>query len=312
MFTVSKRLLAAVSAALLVAACGGGGNDQYQAFQPARIINFGDEISVFTADAKKYSVNFADTTDGLDCEEYPLWIQALATSYSKVYAQCNPDNLTTTTAQTQATVGAKVADVQAQVTAFNAGAAPLGGSDLVTVLVGGHDVMELYATYPTQTEQAITDALEVRGRELGAQVNALANGGSRVLIATTPDISLTPWAAAEKLAHTDTDRVALLGRLVTAFNTAMRTELLNDGSKIGLLLGDDLVRGMVRAPSAYALVNVTDAVCATALPDCTALTLIDGVTSAPTYLWADTLRPASTFHAQFGLQAVSRTRTNPF
>lgn len=312
MFTVSKRLLAAAAAVLLVTACGGGGNDQYRAFAPARIVNFGDELSVFTADAKKYSVNFASATVSLDCKQYPLWIQALATSYSKVYAQCNPDNLTTTTAQTQATVGAKVADVQAQVTAFNAGSAPLGGTDLVTVLVGGHDVMELYATYPTQSEAAITDALATRGRTLATLVNSVAAGGSRVLIATTPDVSLTPWAAAEKAAHTDTDRVALLGRLVTAFNTAMRTELLNDGSKLGLLLGDDLVRGMVRAPSAYALVNVTDAVCATALPDCTPLTLIAGVTSAPTYLWADTLRPASTFHAQFGLQAVSRTRTNPF
>lgn len=309
---IHSRLLTAAAGALLLAACGGSGT-QYNAFKPVRIVNFGDEMSLLTPDAKKYSVSYIDpATQALSCTAYPLWTQTLASNYGMVYAQCNPDNLTTTTVQTQAAVGAKVADVQAQIAAVNAGSTPLGATDMVTVLVGMYDVQELYATYPVQDEATITAQLQARGEVLAAQVNALADAGSRVLIATAPDIGYSPWGLAEKSAHTDTDRAALLSRLVTAFNTAMRIHLVNDGSKIGLLLADDLSRSMAKVPGAYALSNTTDPVCAVALPDCTSNTLIPGVTVAGNYLWADALRPGLNFHSQLGLQAVSRTRTNPF
>ena len=101
-----------------------------------------------------------------------------------------------------------------------------------------------------------------------------------------------------------------------AYNRAMRLALTNDGSKIGLLLLDDLMRSMVRVPAAYGLVNIDTAVCASnaPLPDCNSDTLITG-DPTPTilnYLWADATRPTTVMHSSLGVQAVSRAANNPF
>lgn len=306
---------AALLAAALLGACGGG-SSQYDAFVPQRIIVLGDELSTLTADGHRYGVNFASATVAFDCLQNIIWVQSLALRYSMYFPQCLPPAATTpspnTNAHMLAVAGATSADTIVQADAYQASTG-FTSSDLVTVLAGVNDVLAAYAQYPARDEAALTADMQAAGLALAARVNALTDTGARVLVATAPDVGLSPFAQAEKAAHTDTDRAALMSRLLTAFNTALRLALLNDGSKIGLLLGDDLSRSMTRVPSAYGIVNTTAAVClATApLPTCTSLTLVPDATAGQ-YLWADATRFSTTWQAQLGFQAGSRMDSNPF
>jgi hypothetical protein len=47
------------------------------------------------------------------------------------------------------------------------------------------------------------------------------------------------------------------------------------------------------------------------LPDCDTSTLVTGANNE-TWLWADSIRPATNFHRQVGAQAENRARNNPF
>jgi outer membrane lipase/esterase len=305
-----RGLLAASLAVSLLASCGGS-SSQVDAFTPLRVLSFGDELSLLTPEGKKYTTNSATATAGLLCAEQPLWVQYLATArYGMVFSQCNPDSKPEANAKMLATYGATVDGFVTQTQAFAAGDS-FSGNDMVTVMVGMNDVLAAYARYPVESAASLTAEMTAKGELLGATVNRLTDTGARVLISTVPDIGLSPYAIAEKAAHTDTNRAALLTSLVNSLNLAMRKSIVNDGSKIGLLLADDLTKAMVRVPSAYGLANTTVPVCATALPDCTSLTLITSG-NALTYLWADSIHPASTFQSQLGVQAVSRVNNNPF
>lgn len=304
-----RSLAAAALATGLLASCGGG--SQIDPFKPARLLAFGDELSVLTPTGYKYSTNSFTDADGLVCDAQPLWIQYLARHYDQMaFPQCNPDSVANPTARTLAAFGAKADDFLAQTTSFQA-TDSFTDRDMVTVLVGMNDVLDAYARYPAESESALREELAAKGQRVAARINDLTGTGARVLVSTMPDLGLTPFAIAEKAAHTDTDRAKLLTRMVDSFNRAMRLDLLNDGSKIGLLLMDDLSRAAVRVPGNFGLTNTKVPVCAVALPNCTTKTLItDG--SATTYLWADNLHPAAQLQLQLGLQAVSRVENNPF
>ena len=238
-----------------------------------------------------------------------------AGTYAKVFAQCkgtatSPD----VTAITLAVADATVDDVAALVTAKLA-AGDIKSTDLVTVLVGLHDVKTAYETdFDGSNEAVVTAALAAKGEKLAGLVNQMANAGARVLVSTIPDLGLSPYALKEGTDVGD-DRPAVITRFVDAFNKSMRLALLNDGSKLGLLLADDLTRAMARVPEAYGLGNISEAAClATAvLPNCTTDTVIaNAVDKSSTFLWADSYRPGAVFHLQLGIQATSRLNTLPF
>ena len=311
----ARFTLTAVVGISLLAGCGGG-TSQVEAFVPDRILTFGDELSLLTAEGKKYGTNFVDDTNVLKCNSSPIWIQTLAARYGMVYSQCNPDNVATAKARTLAVNGATVDGMATQIQGFLAGDS-IQGQDLVTVLIGMHDILDAYASYPTESEAILTARLQSAGARAAAQVNALAAAGARVLVSTAPDVGLTPFAVAENTLHGD-GRSAVMTRLTNAFNRSMRLELTNDGSRIGLLLMDDLLRSMSRVPAYYGIADTKNAVCAAtvSLPDCSNKTLIPATTvPTPTivsYLWADATRPAATVHSQLGAQAVTRAANNPF
>lgn len=143
------------------------------------------------------------------------------------------------------------------------------------------------------------------------EVNRLVAAGARVIVSTTPDVGLTPYALAEKAAHTDTDRAALLTTLTSEFNAGLRTTVLNDGRYVGLVLADEMVQAMTISPSSFGLGNIKDAACAVALPDCTTATLVSSADAA-TWLWADDLRMAFNAQNRLGILAINRARNNPF
>lgn len=300
----------ALSGALL-AGCGGG-TSQVDQFRPTRLLSFGDELNLLTADGKKYGVNAVSDTDAVLCANNPLWVQTVAAYYGLTFSQCNPNNVTDFKAVTLATVGAGVNEFLTQVDTFQA-SNTFTNTDLITVFVGFNDVKAAYVKYPAQSEAELVAEVKGKGEALAGRINTLAGLGPRVLVSTAWDLAGTPWALSEKAAHTDTDRAALIARLTEAFNLAMRLKLVNDGSKVGLLLGDDLSRAMAsdRTRGAYGMANSTVAACSTALPNCTTKTVVTNA-SAATYLWADDTRPGYVFHTFLGNQAVSRLANLPF
>ena len=228
--------LTALALALL-AACGGG-KGQIEPFKPTRLISFGDEQSLLTADGKRYGVNAlktGTTTGEVDCTGNPIWVQTLTSHFSLVLAQCNPDNKPVT-AFLRGAVGAKVADVKAQIDQQLASGS-VGPKDLLLINAGFYDILEAYQQFPTRSEADLIGLLQQRGRALADQVNRLANANGRVVVLTAIDPGLTPAGQQEKASKTDTDRAALLTRLTNAFNVAMRLALIEDGRNQLLLRG---------------------------------------------------------------------------
>lgn len=309
--------LLATSLTALLVACGGGGG-QVEPFKPTRLLSFGDESSLVLPDGRRYGISDfkRNATDGtiiapatLDCAASPMWTQTLANNFGLVMAACNPEAKTVTAFQ-YATLGAKVADIKTQVDQHLA-SGTVGPKDLITIMAGSNDVVELYQQYPALTEAQIKDQLTARARSLAAQVNRLANANGRIVVSTIADLGLTPYGLAQKAANTDTDRAALLSRLTQTFNTAMRLDLLNDGRLIGLVLLDESISQVVRFPSLQSLANVTAAACATPLPNCTTSTLVADA-NANSWLWADAQRLSPRGQALLGQLALTRAVNNPF
>lgn len=305
-----RPALLAAAAALLVA-CGGG-TSQVETFTATRVVALGDELSALTPEGRRYGVNALTEAGAIDCASQPIWVQAVASVYGHVFAECNPNNVVDPKAIMRAAVDARVADVQVQIdTQLAAGG--FGQDALATVLVGMHDVLDLYGQFPTVSRSELLVQARAQGELAGRQVNRLVNLDVRVLVATVPDQGLTPYAIAQKAANTDTDRAKLLSELTTEFNAGLRTTILNDGRFVGLVLADEMVQAMRVSPGSFGLANVTAKACldTAPLPTCTTQTLNTGADTA-TWLWADDLRLAYGGQSRLGTLAATRARDNPF
>lgn len=305
-------LALAASALALLSGCGGG-TTQIQPFAPTRIISFGDESSLVQADGTKYTVNaFKVNTKDLDCRLNPMWTQAVAAQFGLVFPQCNPDAVASPKGIMYAAVGAKVADVTSRIDAHLASDS-FGAKDLVTVLVGMNDVLELYSQFPTKSRDALINEAKARGAALGDQVNRIAGAGGRVLISTIYDMGLTPFALNEKLNKPDIDRAVFLDDLSSAFNVAMRLKLVNDGRLIGLVLTDETIQQAARFPALTGYTDVTHAACKAevAAPACTADTLVTNG-SPTTWLWATDTLLSPQGQSRIGSVARQRAVNNPF
>ena len=317
---IAARAVAGIVAVAALASCGGG-TYQVTAFVPARILTFGDESSMLvSAQGLKYSINGISTaTLQIDCTQNPLWTQTLANSYSLVYADCNTNASPYTNAIDLTVLNGTVDDVVQQVSAFQAGDT-FNGNDLVTIWVGMHDVLNDYQANATNGDETTLLAdMKSAGATLAGVVNLIANSGGKVILLTIPDMSDTPFGYVESQ-RGDFDRAKLLSDMSTSFNLGLRSNILNDGSKIGLVLVDDIVRNDVRSPGSYSLItldNQSFACQSTApLPTCTPDTLNnDPSTGQPanaSFLWADSTHLGPVAQTQIGNQAVGRAHANPF
>jgi hypothetical protein len=312
-FKKIKLGLAAVAAAALMAGCGGG-TSQIEPFSPTRVIAFGDESSVILQSGKKYTINGLNPdTKLVDCKQNQIWTQALATGFNMVYPQCNVDFVALPQGIMYAAAGDKVADVQAKIDTHLSNDR-FTAKDMVPIMVGVNDILELYRQFPAQSRDALINEAKARGKQLADQANRIANAGGRVLIATIFDVGLTPFGQNEKLQQTDIDRSVFLNDLTTAFNVQMRLNLINDGRLIGLVLVDESIQQIARFPSAFGYSNVTQAACRAdiAPQDCTTDTLVTDATNPAQWLWAgDTLLSAAGQQYIANL-ALGRARNNPF
>lgn len=318
-------VVGSVVVAALLASCGGG--DQVEKFAANRVIAFGDELSVIDdtqspGNGRKYSVNatVSATDQTINCKANPLWIQYVANNFGLVFPQCNPqpNAVAAPRSRIRAAAGARITNLATQIDGQLAESA-FTGTDLVTVLAGANDVLDLYALYPGVSRTALLGRAGDLGVTLGQQVNRLAGAGAKVLIATVPDLGYSPFALAEKTAHTDTDRAALMSQITKAMNDRMRATIVNDGRMIGLVLLDDFVVSVSRLENAGSFINVSQPVCdlsksllspPSAL-DCTTQTLVAGG-SGDTYLWSDLLHLSSGGQTALGSLATTRAANNPF
>jgi outer membrane lipase/esterase len=311
--------MAAAGALAVLASCGGG-TYQQQAFVPARLVVFGDESSRLEgARGLKYSINgISQVTLQSDCTVNPIWTQALANSYGLTFANCNPNASFQNNAIDDTTVNGTVNDVVQQVAAFQAGDT-FNGNDLVAIWVGMHDILNDYRANATGDETVLLADMKQQGATLAGVVNAIANAGAKVIILTVPDMSDSPFAYAES-GRGDFDRLKLLSDMSTQFNVGLRSNILNDGSKIGLVLADDLVRNAVRSPGSFGLIALDNqsygCLDSAPLPTCSTETLRSdpstGQIATANFMWADPTHLGSVMQAQLGSQAAGRAHSNPF
>lgn len=319
---VMRSAAAAGLAVVLLASCGGG--TQIESFVPRRVIAFGDEASLINVGGAKYTVNGVvfDTTvtptvpvspTVIECTSNQIWVQQLAYSYGLAFSENRcPGTGTSATGEMRAVEDATAAGLTAQVTNFLAGDT-FGSNDLVTVMVGVHDVVNAL----NQADPVA--AVEQAGTQVGAEVVRITDRGAKVIVSTIPDVGFTPYAIA--LEVTNPGSIAQLSSLTTRFNTRLRLKLQDvrdGGHTVGLVLADELVLAMVRNPSTYGLNNISNPVCSTdslLLCDMTTLSQ-DPLAVATSYgsdwLWAGELQLGANAQDRLGRAAVSRARSNPF
>jgi outer membrane lipase/esterase len=316
------RAAVGVLAAAVLVSCGGG--DRVEEFAPKRLIAFGDENSVIDDSAdpgngRKYTVNGlvvdddGDYTGELDCITNPIWIQYLSAQFGIVFESCNPTNAADPQGRIFAEPGARVADVVAQIDAYLA-ADSLSGTDLITVMVGQHDVLAHYALYDGSNYDDVRALSAAAGEALGKQVTRLAEAGGKVLISTVPDVAYSPYMRREDLAHPLEERPRVMKDLVFAFNEALRANFPNNGEMIGLVQADEQVQ-ILADEDKTSLDNWTTPVCdpskAPTVDQCTQATLITGGSSSE-FLWADSTHLTPAGHRSIGSLAVTRATNNPF
>jgi hypothetical protein len=318
---VATRAAAGLMAAIALASCGGG-TYQVNEFHPTRILTFGDENSVLVPpQGLKYTINaISPATDLVDCSLLPLWNQQLATSFGLTYSECNTEAVASPSAFDFAAPNATIDDVSTQVDAFLAGDS-FNGDDLVTIWVGLHDILDIYSQGSTggDTSDLIAQS-RASGQLLAALVNRVVGMGAKVIVLTIPDMGQSPFAATENDTHQDFDRKQLLSDMSNNFNRAMRSTVINDGSKVGLVLPDDYVNSATRSPQSFGFAadaaTVPGCLNTAPLPSCTEDTLtVDPIANASTtslFLWADPVHLGPTAHNSIGQQAVSRAHSNPF
>lgn len=306
--------LAAVAASALIAGCGGG-TSQIEPFAPTRVIAFGDESSTILQSGKKYTINALNPdTKLIDCKLNQVWTQALASGFNMVYPQCNTDFVALPQGLMYAAAGDKVADVRDKIDQYLSNDR-FGPKDLVAIMVGVNDILELYRQFPAQSRDSLINEAKSRGKLLADQANRIANANGRVLIATIFDLGVTPFGVNEKNQQTDIDRQIFLNDLTTAFNVQMRLNLINDGRLIGLVLVDESIQQISRFPSSFGYSNVTQAACRSdvAPQDCTTDTLVTEATSNPAqWLWAGDVLLSPAGQQYIANLALGRARNNPF
>ena len=189
-------------------------------------------------------------------------------------------------------------------------------TDLITVMVGTHDIIELFDSVKSSAllKEAAVAEIERRGALLGTQINRLTNKSDslgRVMYSTVPRVSLTPYG----LSKSSEDQT-LLRLLTDSFNRSLRSKVRIDGKSLGFLDTSQQFTNVVDAVNdnddVDSITNVTGPVCpSVSILACNQATLASGATSI-SHLWAGDINFSYAGHILIGDDAVDLARRLPW
>ena len=303
---------AALVGAALLASCGGG--EQKEKFRASRIVTFGDENTLIRADGTQYTVNNTTVSGATPCSISPIWVQYVASEYGLTFGECS-NAAARDNAVMRAAVASRVVTVSQAMADFNAAGAPLKSGDLVTLMVGAYDLIDIATGHASPNDAelaALKSTAFERGRLLGSVVFEATNRGAKVLITTVPDLGQAPIGVTGEL------NAAVLSALTVSFNDGLNDRLSEDpngGGRSGAILEVDQQFEKYRRNLNGAYGNFTNyytAACITSnapsdaadLPACTAI-------ANSSYLWAGRIQFGLVTHGYLGNDAVARLRANP-
>lgn len=326
--------LLAIGVALL-AGCGGSGSVK-DPFRPTRLMVVGDEATYIGANdaglaGAQYQVNRykTDSTTGLptqpltiDCLNYGNWALRLTADINSVvaanateltnsprfnFAQCNPNGKSTSAAFLLA---AKQQTVDTAIAAIDAHVASKGvqAGDLYAIYVGNNDIWAQYAQY-TGNADAVKAGARAAATKLAKRINTLTDQGAKVLVVALPDLGYSPYARAEALRDQAIDRAALISDIVTEFNRTLKTTLIDDGRRIGLISFDSQLSAQLLAfrsglGTSLGLTNIQLAVCtAPSALNCDTNQLVGDPAS---WLWVDNKQLGQPAQNMLASMATSR------
>lgn len=261
---------AALAGPALLSACGSG--DIVSALVPSRFFVLGDGLS-YLGDPR-YTVNDGSTN---------VWAERVAERFGLDVAQGSNGF---------AAGYATVADVDAQVTAVLAAAAP-GANDVYLVNAPMQNVLNA----PSDTAAA-----SAAGTALATAVRRLITAGAKyVVVAGLYDLGKSPRAIAAS-------QVSAYSAASLEYNNAFKIGASDLGAS---LLYVDLAyytNQLVDSPASYGLTNATTAVCSTSTADqCTTSTLVDS--AYVDYLFADGIHFTPEAHRLFGDYAYDQVKS---
>ena len=336
--------------AVLLAACSNGnvGVSSSNRLGFASVVSFGDSLSdvgayaagairavgggrwtVNSSSAKNWTEllagNYGLTTcaalvgfqGGTSANGYALSAAMPITSYAGCYNYAEGGAVVTTTASGIDYPVFPTLSVHDQIQA-HLGRAEIGGSfsgkELVTVLVGGNDLLNALTTYQTTggsaAAQTAVATMTQAGTDLANDVNTLIlqKGAKYVVVLNLPDASKTPGSVAQGSAAQ-----TLITQMVQAFNTALSSGLTG---KTGVVYVDTFsaLDDLVAHPAQYGLTNVTAGACnLTATSNilgkaltCTASNTLTGV-DVSRYYFADSTGHLTPYGYQLLAQLVSKS-----
>ena len=330
--------------ALSLSGCGGGGTRVSQ-FRPTALTVFGDETSVIgtgtagngITEGYRYTVNALVTTTStatppvttttFNCLANLIWVQQIAAFYGFGLPCCPLTSDTAQPSRNFAQVGSGALALVDQISAALTQRA-FTKTDLVTVYTGQNDVLGLYASATSAADcfyepgkagaaGPVARLAIQRGELVAAQVNRIAadGNGGRVLFVTLPSLQRSPFGINETTTHTDFDRGLCLDQLAAAFNSGLRTDVVQDGRLVGLVQADEQLLLGVKGLLGFA--DITNAVCGADLPNCTTVTFASRTPAITVdnylgYLWADDKHFSVNMHGRIGGLAITRAVNNPF
>lgn len=193
-----------------------------------------------------------------------------------------------------ATIGMLTVPVKTQIANHLAAHGSFSGDELVTVLAGANDLfinLQLVGVTLT-TDQAIAAMVQAADELAGyIQDELIANGATKILVVTVPDVSLTPMALAES-----SDVQSLVYAMTYYYNTELQAQLA-DVDEVAFADAFTAIEDEVANPDSYGLDNVTTPACnldatvnfLSSSLICTSTNLIDDATD--NYLFADDVHP---------------------
>ena len=271
---------------------------------------FSGSTSSVTAIARDSGNNTQRTTITVyGCNTARNWVQVVASAYGKSFsADCSLDSRGG--AVSYATLGAKTADVIAQI---NARRGEINSKTVVTIMVGQNDILEQYAVAAGGNESGAIAELQSRAANMAATIKDIIGLGGKVILSLTPDLSETPQGVAGDQ--------ALMDRLVRAYNDRLYITGLGNVSGRSLvgMNPESLTQPGTRSTSYQYTTPLCNA-SAVRLPDgtmpssdddkllhCNSLYFTSG-TDINTAMWADSKRAAPVLHSLIGATAYNRAR----